>query len=104
MYTWPRYPSPTTLGGAADPRLVYTWPSAGSEALLIHERREPAVDAALLVALREYELRYEELDLLPLLKASVDKLWDRPYDCRVFLMQLLQGLSDLDDQSLCMMC
>ena len=47
---------------------------------------------------------HPELDLLPLLKSSVDKLWDRPYDCRVFLMQLLQGLSDLDDQSLCMMC
>ena len=42
--------------------------------------------------------------MVPLLRDALDKLWDRPYDCRVFLMQLLQGLSDLDDQSLCMMC
>eukprot|EP00966_Prymnesium_polylepis_P184832 4283650-Prymnesium_polylepis.2 len=41
---------------------------AGSEALVIHERREPAVDAALLEAMSEYRLRYDELpaDELPL--------------------------------------
>ena len=37
------------------------------------------------------------------LKAALDKLWQRPYDCRIFTLQLLQGLAQLDDSSLCMM-
>jgi len=45
----------------------------------------------------------EEMDLAPMLKASLDNLWQRPYDCRVFLLQLLQALADLDDRSVCMM-
>jgi len=45
----------------------------------------------------------EEIDLSPMLKAALDKLWQRPYDCRIFTLQLLQSLAQLDDQSLCMM-
>ena len=45
----------------------------------------------------------EEIDLAPKLKAALDKLWQRPYDCRIFTLQLLQGLAQLDDQSLGMM-
>lgn len=44
-----------------------------------------------------------EMDLTPLLKECLDKLWGRSYQCRVFTLQLLQGLADLDDSSLCMM-
>lgn len=45
----------------------------------------------------------EELDLSPMLRESLDKLWQRPYDCRIFTLQLLQSLAQLDDASLCMM-
>ena len=45
----------------------------------------------------------EEVDLTPMLRAALDKLWQRPYDCRIFTLQLLQGLAQLDDSSLCMM-
>ena len=45
----------------------------------------------------------EEIDLSPMLKAALDKLWQRPYDCRIFTLQLLQGLAQLDNASLCMM-
>ena len=48
-------------------------------------------------------LKIEEIDLAPKLKAALDKLWQRPYDCRIFTLQLLQGLAQLDDQSLGMM-
>lgn len=44
-----------------------------------------------------------EVDLAPMLKAALDKLWQRPYDCRIFTLQLLQGLAQLDNASLCMM-
>ena len=36
-------------------------------------------------------------------QAALDKLWQRPYDCRVFTLQLLQSLAQLDNASLCMM-
>jgi len=45
----------------------------------------------------------QEMDLSPMLKASLDKLWQRPYDCRIFTLQLMQGLAQLDNASLCMM-
>lgn len=45
----------------------------------------------------------EQVDLSPMLRAALDKLWQRPYDCRIFTLQLLQSLAQLDDQSLCMM-
>ena len=45
----------------------------------------------------------EEIDLTPMLRAALDKLWQRPYDCRIFTLQLLQGLAQLDDSSLFMM-
>jgi hypothetical protein len=45
-----------------------------------------------------------EADMVPLLRDALDKLWDRPYEARVFTLQLLQGLADLEDRSLCMMC
>ena len=35
--------------------------------------------------------------------AALDKLWQRPYDCRIFTLQLLQSLAQLDNASLCMM-
>ena len=54
-----------------------------------------------LAALEESE---EEIDLSPMLKAALDKLWQRPYDCRIFTLQLLQSLAQLDDQSLCSAC
>ena len=42
----------------------------------------------------------DEVDLAPMLKAALDKLWKRPYECRIFTLQLLQALAQLDDQSL----
>ena len=45
-----------------------------------------------------------EADMVPLLRDALDKLWDRPYEARVFTLQLLQGLAELEDRSLCMMC
>ena len=45
----------------------------------------------------------EEVDLSPMLRAALDKLWQRPYDCRIFTLQLLQSLAQLDNASLCMM-
>ena len=45
-----------------------------------------------------------EAEMVPLLRDALDKLWDRPYEARVFTLQLLQGLADLEDRSLCMMC
>lgn len=47
--------------------------------------------------------QHEEMDLSPLLNAALDNLWHRPYDCRVFILQLLQALSELDNRSVCMM-
>jgi len=44
-----------------------------------------------------------EVDLSIALRDALDKLWQRPYDCRVFTLQLLQSLAQLDNQSLCMM-
>ena len=44
-----------------------------------------------------------EIDLSPMLREALDKLWQRPYDCRIFTLQLLQSLAQLDDASLCMM-
>lgn len=44
-----------------------------------------------------------EIDLSPMLRAALDKLWQRPYDCRIFTLQLLQSLAKLDNASLCMM-
>ena len=44
-----------------------------------------------------------EVDLSPMLRAALDKLWQRPYDCRIFVLQLLQSLAQLDNASLCMM-
>ena len=52
---------------------------------------------------QEQDSEEEADDLSPLLKAAVDNLWQRPYDCRVFTVQLLQALSELDDKSVCMM-
>ncbi|KAL1503195.1 hypothetical protein AB1Y20_011252 [Prymnesium parvum] len=45
----------------------------------------------------------EEIELTPLLKEALDNLWQRPYDCKVFTLQLLQALAELDDRSVCMM-
>jgi len=46
----------------------------------------------------------ERPDLRPVMQQTVQRLWDRPYDCRLFTLQLLKNLSELDDQSLAMMC
>uniref|UniRef100_A0A7S0IXH3 Uncharacterized protein n=1 Tax=Calcidiscus leptoporus TaxID=127549 RepID=A0A7S0IXH3_9EUKA len=46
----------------------------------------------------------EELDLAPMLQATINKLWARPYECRIFALQLLKSLAELDDRSLSMMC
>ncbi|KAL3924244.1 MAG: hypothetical protein SGPRY_003978 [Prymnesium sp.] len=45
----------------------------------------------------------EEMELTPLLKDALDNLWQRPYECKVFTLQLLQALAELDDRSVCMM-
>jgi len=42
-------------------------------------------------------------ELTPMLADTLDKLWERPYDCQLFVLQLLQSLAELDDRSLCMM-
>ena len=52
----------------------------------------------------EEEAAVQEAEMVPLLREALDKLWDRPYEARVFTLQLLQGLADLEDRSLCMMC
>ena len=44
-----------------------------------------------------------QADLSEMLREAMAKLWERPYDCRVFTLQLLQALAQLDDASLCMM-
>jgi len=38
-----------------------------------------------------------EMDLSVALRDTLDKLWQRPYDCRVFTLQLLQSLATLDN-------
>jgi len=58
---------------------------------------------ALMAKESEADEQEEEVDLSPMLRAALDKLWQRPYDCRIFTLQLLQSLAQLDDQSLCMM-
>ena len=45
-----------------------------------------------------------EADLAPMLRKNLDKLWSRSYECRVFVLQLLNSLAELDDRSLCMIC
>ena len=45
----------------------------------------------------------DSADLSYMLRAAMAKLWERPYDCRVFTLQLLQSMAQLDDASLCMM-
>jgi len=57
------------------------------------------------MALQAHEAQgpQQEMDLTPLLKDALDNLWSRPYDCRVFMLQLLQALAELDDRSVCMM-
>ena len=42
-------------------------------------------------------------DLSPMLREALDKLWSRPYDCRIFTLQFLQLLAQLDNSDLCMM-
>ena len=45
------------------------------------------------MAVRSYQAQEAspaEVDLTPLLKEALDNLWNRPYDCRVFTLQLLQ--------------
>jgi len=71
-----------------------------TEARAAHQNESAPAPAQQLAALEESE---EEIDLSPMLKAALDKLWQRPYDCRIFTLQLLQSLAQLDDQSLCMM-
>lgn len=45
-----------------------------------------------------------QVDLGPILQAAVNKLWSRPHECRIFTLQLLKSLAELDDRSLSMMC
>jgi len=49
---------------------------------------------------------YDEgaVDLGPILQSAVNKLWSRPHECRIFTLQLLKSLAELDDRSLSMMC
>jgi len=49
------------------------------------------------------EAEEPEVDLSPMLREALDKLWQRPYDCRIFTISLLQHLAQLDNASLCMM-
>jgi len=56
------------------------------------------------LAVKDFQEEQQEgTDLTPLLKDALDNLWQRPYDCRVFTLQLLQALAELDDRSVCMM-
>jgi hypothetical protein len=52
----------------------------------------------------EGEEEEERPDLRLVMQLTVQRLWERPYDCRLFTLQLLKNLSELDDQSLSMMC
>ena len=87
------------------------WPCALQEALHaeLTEARE-AYDrmgkSKALVVQQQQQVQddgQEEVDLSPMLRAALDKLWQRPYDCRIFTLQLLQSLAQLDNASLCMM-
>jgi hypothetical protein len=53
---------------------------------------------------QEEEEKEARPDLRPVMQHTVQRLWERPYDCRLFTLQLLKNLSELDDQSLSMMC
>jgi len=65
--------------------------------------QQVASKGALMAPQESNEEEEEQVDLSPMLRAALDKLWHRPYDCRIFTLQLLQSLAQLDDQSLCMM-
>ena len=39
-----------------------------------------------------------------MLQETINKLWARPYEARVFTLQLLKALAELDDRSLSMIC
>jgi len=53
-------------------------------------------------AQQEQEGEQSDLDLEPLMQAALNKLWARPYKCRVFTLKLLSSLAELDDDSLMM--
>lgn len=78
------------------------------EATAVYEHEAKAKEAAEMAVRRARaavaeEPPQEEMDLTPLLKDALDNLWARPYDCRVFTLQLLQAMAELDDRSVCMM-
>ena len=74
------------------------------EARATYDEAREARAAAEEEAAGEGEGEEEEMDLSPMLRSALDKIWlQRPYDCRIFTLQLLQSLAQLDDRSLCMM-
>ena len=76
---FPTFAHPTE----AEARAVHKAQTEGNSALVAKER--------------------SQADLSEMLREAMAKLWERPYDCRVFTLQLLQSLAQLDDASLCMM-
>jgi len=75
----------------------------GRPALTSNSTASSADNALVASSSQMSEEEEEETDLSPMLRAALDKLWQRPYDCRVFVLQLLQSMAALDDGSLCMM-
>ena len=71
------------------------------DARAAHELMVRGENAPKETALVAVQPQSENADLAPMLKAALDKLWQRPYDCRIFTLQLLQNLAQLDDHSLC---
>eukprot|EP00966_Prymnesium_polylepis_P006852 157875-Prymnesium_polylepis.1 len=72
---------------------VYEREPAPARARDAHKEAQMALQA------HEAQGPQQEMDLTPLLKDALDNLWSRPYDCRVFMLQLLQALAELDDRS-----
>lgn len=73
------------------------------EARALYEQEVQKSKAAIEAADELQQEEEAEMDLEPMLRATLDNLWQRPYDCRVFTLQLLQALAELDDRSVCMM-
>lgn len=74
------------------------------EARAVYEHEVKMSDeASMALSQHRQDAQEPHMDLTPMLKEALDNLWQRPYDARVFLLQLLQALAELDDRSVCMM-
>lgn len=74
------------------------------EARAVYEHEvKVSEEASMALYQHRQDAQEQHMDLTPMLKDALDNLWQRPYDARVFLLQLLQAMAELDDRSVCMM-